>query len=88
MNKPMLNPPKAIGLKKAMDLMHRTGTRLVKMRSDGAPGGFSYYLVPGGYVEPSTAEKIKGHPYVQAMEDGLFPGHDQTWRLLTEAPQD
>lgn len=80
-----LNPPKAIGLKKAMDLMHRTGTRLVKMRSTGE--GFSYYLVPGGYVEPSTAEKIKSHPYVQALDDGLFPGHDQTWRLLTESAQ-
>lgn len=80
-----LNPPKAIGLKKAMDLMHRTGTRLVKMHGNGDGG--SYYLVPGGYVEPSTAEKIKAHPYVQALDDGLFPGHDQTWRLLTETPQ-
>lgn len=79
-----LNPPKAVGLKKAMDLMHRTGTRLVKM-SHG--DGFKYYLVPGGYIEPATAEKIKSHPYVQAMEDGLFPGHDQTWRLLTEQSQ-
>lgn len=79
-----LKPPKAIGYRKAIDLMGRHGTRLVKMTSGE---GATYYVVPGGYVEPSTAEKLKAHPWVQAMEDGLFPGHDQTWRLLTETPQ-
>ena len=82
-----LKPPKAIGYRQALDMMGRKGTRLVKMRSEHADEGFAYYVVPGGYVEPSTAEKIKAHPYVQAMEDGLFPGHDQTWRMLTHEPQ-
>lgn len=73
--------PKAIGLKKAMDMMHLSGTRLVKMRSEGSPDGFAHYLVPGGYVEPETAAKIKAQPNVTCGEDGLFPGHDQTWRI-------
>lgn len=76
-----LKPPKAVGLKKALELMRQPGTRLVRMYTDKAPDGFAHYLVPGGYVEPSTAEKIKDHPLVCASEDGLFPGHDQTWRL-------
>jgi hypothetical protein len=39
--------------------------------------------VPGGYVEPEVAEKIKKHQGVVAGTDGLFPGHDQTWRMQT-----
>lgn len=87
MSTAIAQPTKAIGYKKALDMMGRTGTRLVKMRADGSASGFAYYIVPGGYVEPDTAEKIKAHPFVQAMEDGLFPGMDQTWRLLTDAAQ-
>ncbi len=82
-----LKPPKAIGYRDALDKMGRVGTRLVKMRADGSPTGFSYYLVPGGYVEPDTAEKLKKHPFCRANEDGLFPGHDQTWTLMSDTPQ-
>jgi hypothetical protein len=74
-------PPKAIGLKKAMEMMHRHGTRLVQMHTDSSPDGLAHYVIPGGYVEPDVAEKIKSHPLVRAGEDGLFPGHDQTWRM-------
>lgn len=80
-------PQKAIGYRQALDLMGKPDARLVKMRAEGSASGFAYYVVPGGYVEPDTAQKIKDHPFVQAMEDGLFPGHDQTWRLLTDTPQ-
>lgn len=82
-------PVKAVGIKKAMDLMHRTGTRLVRMCTDQSPEGVAYYLVPGGYVAPDTAEKIMKHPAVVAGADGLFPGHDQTWRVFTgDKPQE
>ena len=72
---------KAIGLNKALDMMRRPGTRLVKMFSDAVPAGFAHYIVPGGYVTPETAAKIKAHPLVRCSHDGLFPGQDQTWRL-------
>jgi hypothetical protein len=62
-------------------MMRQPGTRLVKMFTNGSREGFAHYLVPGGYVTPDTAEKIKQHPLVRASEDGLFPNQDQTWRL-------
>lgn len=37
-------PPKAIGYRKAIDLMGRNDVRLVKMRSDTAQGGGLYLL--------------------------------------------
>ena len=71
----------AVSLKKAFELMRKPGTRLVKMFTRASPEGFAHYVLPGGYVSSATAEKIKQHPLVYASKDGLFPGHDQTWRL-------
>lgn len=76
----MTKPPKAIGLKKALSAMHVSGARLVKMHTQNSPDGFAHYIVPGGYVEPDVAEKIKNAPGVWCSEDGLFPGCSQTWR--------
>ena len=77
----MKQPPKAISLNRALDMMRLPDRRLVKVFSDALPAGFAHYIVPGGYVAPETAEKIKAHPLVHASHDGLFPGQDQTWRL-------
>jgi hypothetical protein len=74
-------PLKSIGIRKAMDLMRVNDARLVKMHTDASPDGFAHYIIPGGYVDPATAEKIKHHPLVTASKDGLFPSHDQTWRI-------
>ena len=74
-------PLKEIGLKRALELMRRPGTCLAKMFTGASPEGFAHYIVPGGTVSAETAEKIKAHPLVWASKDGLFPGHDQTWRL-------
>ncbi len=56
---PTKQAPKAIGLKKALDMMRLQGTRLVQMHTAGSPEGLAHYVVPGGYVEPDVAEKIK-----------------------------
>jgi hypothetical protein len=40
-------------------------------------------LFPGGYIEPDVAEKIKNHPQVTAGQDGFWPSHPQTWRILS-----
>lgn len=79
--------PKTMGYKKALEAMSRAGTRLVKMREERSPSGFAYYLVPGGYIDPAVADKLRSHPYCRANEDGLFPGHDQTWTMMTDTPQ-
>jgi hypothetical protein len=65
---------KPIGLRKALDLMRRPGTRMIV--SSG-----TYYIVPGGHVDRDVAAKIIAHQQVSAGADGLFPGMDQTWRL-------
>ena len=74
-------PLRAIGIGKAINMMRLPGARLVKMHIAGSPEGFAHYIVPGGYVTPETAEKIKQHPLVVCSEDGLFPGQSQTWRI-------
>jgi hypothetical protein len=72
---------KPLGYQRSIDLM-RVGSCLCKMHT--ADKGFAHYVVPGGQVAAETAEKIKQHPLVRSGRDGLFPGHDQTWRMLRE----
>lgn len=74
-------PLKAIGFKKALDLLRLPGRRLVFMHTPSSPNGRAYYVVPGGYVEPETAQKIIAQADVICGKDGLFPGHAQTWRI-------
>jgi hypothetical protein len=65
---------------KAMDLMRRPDSRLIKTHTSN--GGCAHYIAPGGgYVEPEVAEQIKNHPLVTASEDGMWPGLSQTWRI-------
>jgi len=70
--------PKAIGLRKALDMMRKPEVRLIKTRS---ANGDVFYISPGGYVEPTTAKKLIQHPQVRGAEDGLWPGMSQTWRI-------
>ena len=72
----------SLGYRKAIDRMRQPGTRLIK--TNGAYGSV-HYVVPGGHVEPTTAERLKKHPLAQAGMDGLFPGHEQTWRFVSAA---
>ena len=74
-------PLKAIGLKKALELMRVDGHRLMSMHTTDSPNGKAFYVVPGGYVEPDTAQKIIARPDVIPQDDGLFPGHPQTWKM-------
>ena len=74
-------PPKALPLKLATDLMRKDGTRLILMYTPKSPEGKAYYVVPGGYIEPTDALKIIARPDVRARDDGLFPNCTQSWRL-------
>jgi hypothetical protein len=65
----------------ALNLLRQPGRRLMKMHTAGSPNGHAFYVVPGGYVEPEIAKKIIERPDAQPYDDGLFPGHPQTWRL-------
>jgi hypothetical protein len=71
-------PPKAIGFLKALNMLRKPEVRLIKTKS---ANGDVFYISPGGYVEPKTAEKLMQHPQVRGAEDGLWPGMSQTWRI-------
>jgi hypothetical protein len=63
---------------KAMDLMRRPETRLVKTNRDNS---HVYYVIPGGRVSDEVAKQIVSHPLVREGKDGMWPGLSQTWRI-------
>jgi hypothetical protein len=71
---------KPLGYDEAIEAMRKPEARLVRMNS--RPAG--YFVVPGGPVERTAADKVMNHPLVRAGHDGLFPGHDQTWRMIND----
>jgi hypothetical protein len=73
-----MKPANSLKLEHALQRM-RTGACLVHMHTRLGP---SYFIVPGGPVSDAVAAKIKEHPAVVGGKDGLFPAHDQTWRML------
>jgi hypothetical protein len=76
----MTKQPPGLKLEQALQRM-RCGARLVRMH--GALNGSSIWcVIPGGITTDVVASKIRAHPAVVAGEDGLFPGHDQTWRMI------
>jgi hypothetical protein len=42
--------------------------------------GQSYGLDTGQAVPKAVAESLQGDLFVKPSEDGLFPGHSQTWK--------
>jgi hypothetical protein len=60
----------------------RTGSTLVHMHGRG---WYRWFVVPGGAIEDYVADEIKRHPAVIGQADGLFPQHDQTWRMRSFA---
>jgi hypothetical protein len=63
--------------KQALDRM-RTGSRLVHMHETK-----HWFVVPGGAVAEEAATAIRNDPRVIGQKDGLFPDHNQTWRMQT-----
>src|SRR5690348_4342022 len=77
-------PNGVLSAAQALDRM-RTGSRLVHMH-----GGSSahWLVVPGGAVPDDVAIAIRNDPRIVGQKDGLFPGHDQTWRFQIFAAAD
>jgi hypothetical protein len=74
--------PLALSEDKALNRM-RTGSTLIHMSPDRY--NYSWFVVPGGPVKNEVADRIKRHPAVVAGKDGLWPRHDQTWRMRSFA---
>jgi len=64
----------------AVMLMHRPDSRMARMHTVAGP---LWLIVTsgGGYVKPEDATKILARPDLVGMEDALFPGLDQTYRM-------
>jgi hypothetical protein len=71
-------PQKTLTYDVAMAAMRKPNARLVRMNSRAE----GFFVVPGGPVEDGVADRIMNHPLVRAGRDVLFPGHDQTWRMV------
>ena len=64
--------------RQAVDLLHRTDTRLMLMHTTTA---MNFTSSRGGRVDARDALKILERPDVRSFDDGLFPGHAQQWRI-------
>jgi hypothetical protein len=72
---------KELSLRKALEALGKPGARLMLMSTNASPEGRVYFVVPGGYVTPETAKAIISRPDVISSQDGLFPGHSQTYQF-------
>ncbi|QKZ15897.1 hypothetical protein [Spirosoma sp. KUDC1026] len=42
-------------------------------------GNFTYHFVDGGGIRSDVIKRLVDAGHLKASEDGLFPGHSQTW---------
>jgi hypothetical protein len=70
-------------LKVAELLMHKHGTYLMRMYTTSGP---EFFVVPGGRVRGDDAAKIIARPDVVPHDNGLFPGIEQSWRIVGRRP--
>lgn len=67
-----------LSFNKAFDALSRPGSRMMIMHT---LGGDEYFIVPGGRVTLEDAQRIMKRANVVPFDDGLFPGHEQSWRI-------
>jgi hypothetical protein len=61
----------------ALNLL-REGKLLMRMHT---VNGLRWFIMPGGQVADSVVRRILARPDVHPFDDGLFPGHAQTYKL-------
>jgi hypothetical protein len=65
---------------KALSLLCRPGAKLVRLHASNSTAGF--YIWPrGGRISNEIAQALLERNDVQPYENGLLPGHPQSWRL-------
>jgi hypothetical protein len=75
-----MSEPKKLSLAKALNLLRRSDAKLVRLH--GNNGGAGFYVWPsGGRIPDDVAQLLLERNDVQPYDDGLFPGHPQSWRL-------
>jgi hypothetical protein len=67
-----------ISLKRAVEVMGRKDMPLIREN-----GPRRRWFIPlAGEVSEETAAIIQARPDVAGQKDGMFPGLDQTWRII------
>lgn len=74
------DPYACISFDKAFAALSKPGARMMMMH---AKGGDAYFVIPGGRVSHKDAIRIMDRANVETFDDGLFPGHEQSWRIVT-----
>jgi hypothetical protein len=64
----------------ALELL-REGKLLMRMHT---VNGMRFFIVPGGQIADSVARRILSRKDVQPVDSGLFPGHEQTYRMRAD----
>jgi hypothetical protein len=78
----MSKSPKYLRFNQVIDRMCHHGACLAMMYT---ARGKEFYTHPhGDRVKPDDAMKIIARHDVHAMDDGLFPGLQQTWRMVRQ----
>jgi hypothetical protein len=74
-NKPTLN--------ELLNLLRQKDARMVRTNGNGDDHNRSeHWIWPACVrVPPQLAEQIKSHEQVTGGKDGIWPGHDQTWKM-------
>lgn len=70
----------SLSLNKAIAAFSIPGARMMIMH---CMDGDHYYVVPGGRVSNDDAATLMERTNVEVFDDGLFPGHSQSWRIVT-----
>ena len=66
-------------LEHATARLRRPEARLVLMHTST---GKHWFITPDTWVSGDIAAKLIDRPDVMGGKDGLWPGHDQTWRFV------
>jgi hypothetical protein len=69
---------KKLTMLQALHQLKQPGARLIRLHT--ARDGCEFWITPATRVPDELAAQLQRHPYIRAGEDGLWPGHDQTWR--------
>lgn len=77
---------KSLSLNNAELLLRRPGTKLMMMHTNDPKEPMAYYILPGGYISASIAEKLIARPDVVPNQDGLLPDTTQSWQLIYHLP--
>jgi hypothetical protein len=64
----------------ALELL-REGNLLMRMHT---VNGMRWFIVPGGMIADTVAERILQRKDVQSHDSGLFPGCEQTFRMRAD----